>query len=303
MLSIIDVPVDAADAPEQLGSKYKFWYRDQVFGRCLFKEGRTNTGENWAEVVSSHLATLLGIPRARYELARYQGQQGVISPIFVPNGSRLVHGNELLATTIREYDPGVGYGQSLHTVRHVVSIMRNPDHRAPLGWTKSALVNSALDVFVGYVLLDAWIGNTDRHHENWGFINEPGGDITLAPSFDHASSLGRELTDDRRMAMLRSDSERLSLVAYAQRGRSAFYSRSSDTRPLSVLGAFLAFAGSRPAAAEAWLERLRGIDTGSVESIFSSVPSLFMSPIAGEFSVELLRTNREAILSSATVQP
>jgi serine/threonine protein kinase HipA of HipAB toxin-antitoxin module len=50
-------------------------------------------------------------------------------------------------------------------------------------------VDGADDVFLGYLMLDAWIANLDRHHENWGLVLTK--DITghLAPSYDHASSL------------------------------------------------------------------------------------------------------------------
>ncbi|EGJ29874.1 MULTISPECIES: hypothetical protein [Moorena] len=39
-----------------------------------------------------------------------------------------------------------------------------PKWKVPDGFT------DARDLFVGYLLLDAWIGNGDRHHENWGFV-------------------------------------------------------------------------------------------------------------------------------------
>ena len=42
--------------------------------------------------------------------------------------------------------------------------------------------------FVGYVLLDAWIANQDRHHENWGALRH-GDELRLAPTFDHGASL------------------------------------------------------------------------------------------------------------------
>jgi hypothetical protein len=46
-------------------------------------------------------------------------------------------------------------------------------------------------------MLDAWIGNGDRHHLNWGLVRNkltPNiiETIHLAPTYDHASSLGRE---------------------------------------------------------------------------------------------------------------
>lgn len=49
-------------------------------------------------------------------------------------------------------------------------------------------LSSALDVFAGYVLLDAWIANQDRHHENWGALRM-GTALYLAPSFDHGAAL------------------------------------------------------------------------------------------------------------------
>ncbi len=68
-----------------------------------------------------------------------------------------------------------------------------------------------------YLVLDALIGNTDRHHENWGFLGQvlvnidevseaarlvKQGGYDIAPSFDHASSLGRELPDEKRIDIL-----------------------------------------------------------------------------------------------------
>jgi len=46
---IIEVPEGASSQLEQLGTKSKFWYRDQDNKRILFKRGRPGTGENWAE--------------------------------------------------------------------------------------------------------------------------------------------------------------------------------------------------------------------------------------------------------------
>lgn len=53
----------------------------------------------------------------------------------------------------------------------------------------------AFSQLAGYVTLDALILNTDRHHENWALIRARSSDGRLihrvAPTFDHASSLGR----------------------------------------------------------------------------------------------------------------
>jgi hypothetical protein len=45
-------------------------------------------------------------------------------------------------------------------------------------------------VFAGYLALDAWIVNTDRHAYNWALVQAPSGVMRLAHSFDHGSALG-----------------------------------------------------------------------------------------------------------------
>src|SRR5438132_7572406 len=44
------------------------------------------------------------------------------------------------------------------------------------------------------LLFDAWIGNSDRHQENWGVV-EFGNSGRLAPIYDTAACLGVELPD------------------------------------------------------------------------------------------------------------
>ncbi|MEH1947324.1 MAG: hypothetical protein V7K77_10255 [Nostoc sp.] len=68
LFPIIDVPLDAPEADEDLGTKVKFWFRHQYLGRCLFKKARPNTGEDWAEKIAAELCELLGLPHANYEL-------------------------------------------------------------------------------------------------------------------------------------------------------------------------------------------------------------------------------------------
>ncbi len=74
---IVEVTQGVSTQLEQLGSKYKFWYRSGG-RRTLFKEGRPNTGENWAEKASCEIARILGLPHADYEPARCGDRHGVI---------------------------------------------------------------------------------------------------------------------------------------------------------------------------------------------------------------------------------
>lgn len=126
MFQIFDVPSGAAEITEQLGTKYKVWFTHPHYGRTLFKEGRPNTGENWAERLACELALMLGLPHAVYELATYEGKSGVISPSFVERGGRLILGNELLAKApgadVR--DDVKNYHAQHHRLPLVLSLMR-----------------------------------------------------------------------------------------------------------------------------------------------------------------------------------
>jgi len=66
---------------------------------------------------------------------------------------------------------------------------------------KSSIINGFWDMFV----IDALIGNSDRHFGNWGIL-EYGGEVRLAPVYDCGSSLGALLDDDDMDLYMRTDS-------------------------------------------------------------------------------------------------
>lgn len=76
--NVVDIPPDAREDTEQLGSKPKFWVT-LAGQRWLFKEARPNTGEDWAEKAAAELARELQTTAARVEMAPYCGRPGCIS--------------------------------------------------------------------------------------------------------------------------------------------------------------------------------------------------------------------------------
>jgi hypothetical protein len=221
---IIDISDATVVSDEQLGSKSKFWISlDNE--RWLFKEARVNTGEDWAEKVASEIAPLIEVQAARVELAEYAGRRGCLSLSFVSADENLVHGNEILAGQIVGYDRQKRLRQSDHTFENIVAAVRKLVNNEP--WYPEVLRELA-----DYLIFDALICNTDRHHENWGFLvrfEETSPDkwmvhLRLAPSFDHASSLGRELRDTRRGELLASNR----MEQYVRGGRGGIYWRKTD---------------------------------------------------------------------------
>jgi len=195
-------------------------------------------------------------------------------------------------------------GVSLHTVDAVLDILsasiisRSGEHDSPA-------IKTAGDELAGYLMLDALIGNTDRHHENWAIIadqtlsQEEGRKIVLAPSFDHASSLGRELTDeDVRMRVSRQGLSS-AVQKYLSKCRSAFYENKEDKKTLSPINAFRLAAARQPKAGNSWLKSLADLSDATLRNIVQLVPDERMSLIMKDFAIEILRQNKETLLESS----
>ena len=296
MFKIITIPDDTEfDDVEQLGSRSKYWYTYDG-KRHLFKMGRADTGENWSEKVASELCELLGIPHAGYELAVWRGMKGVLSPNFVPNGGRLVHGNELLAKVSPGYEASRKFRQRQHTLGSVLAIIKNIMD-PPIGWVNDECIETAVEVFLGYLMLDTLIANQDRHHENWGLVldmEKPR--VHLAPTFDHASSFGSHETDENREKRLRTKDEGQGMHRYVERARSAFYLSPADTKPMLTIEVLQKAAKKWPHAAKSWLGRLEALSPQVTQEIFDLIPKSEISPVSLEFAQMMLILNRQRLL-------
>jgi len=157
----------------------------------------------------------------------------------------------------------------------------------------------ALDVFAGYLLLDAWVANQDRHHQNWGAIRD-GEKLLLAPTYDHGSSLARNLTDEERRDRLRTKDKGRAVAHFAARARSGFYRGPEAKKTLYALEVFEEFAEHAPKGAAIWKESLSRVIPEAVETILNRIPPQRMTPITREFTFELLMINQQRLLHRST---
>jgi len=291
---IIEIPYDAPELPEQQGTKTKYWlHKDEKY--YLFKIGRVNTGENWAEKVACELCALLGLPHAHYELAIWKDKKGVLSETVVPLNGGLIMGNELLAGIHNTYPEQQRYKVQDHTLNRIYALLSNTDILLPMNWqSPSKDIENAVDVFLGYLLLDAWIANQDRHHENWGIIycNKS----YLAPTYDHAASMGQNEKDGKREELLTTTDRGRSISHYILKARSAIYLNKSEKKPLFTLDVFQQLAEKRPNSAKFWLQQLNDISLDQCKDIFNRIPTSEISTIAIKFAMKLLELNKERLL-------
>ena len=299
----IDVTDWPLDRSEHLGTKPKRWLRDPESGeRWLMKDATHNTradetsyrkGDDWAERIATGIADHLGLPAARTELAfrtpAESGSLGVISKSFLrrseedekdeDDDEELVLGNQLLAPG------GIGTHREGYTVQAVRLALQDVD--PPLDVDSDL---SAWDVFAGYLLLDALIGNRDRHEENWAVIRRDDS-RRLAPTFDHASSLGFQLDDRERERRLTTADSGYTPEVWAGRAKSKFY-----LEPRLVDVAIEACRMLDSGVRDRLLERCEDTDR-LIEPVWL-VPERRMTQPAREFAERVLRCNHRRVMTA-----
>lgn len=189
---------------ETAGQEEKLWLAEPGTGVLwLYKPPTVKNGfrqgEDWAEKVSQELAALVGVPCAEVRLASRYDKPGSISRNLVPTGWEMQAGGLLLAETDESYQHGTCRvkGRPGHSIARIFEVLQGvgppPNAELPGGF-------GAFDVFTGYLMLDAWVANRDRHDENWSVLlplptmDQP---RRLCASYDQAGSLGYNMSAAR----------------------------------------------------------------------------------------------------------
>ena len=291
------VPVAHRGRPqrEPLGSKEKFWVPGPGGHKWLFKLPKKSTGGHWAEKIAYEVARRSGIHAAKVELAECEVEgrveKGSISRSFTME-YELYHGNQILAGMDPDYASDKKYKQNQHTVERIMDSMKIfPDVQ---------FANAARNRLAGYLVLDALIGNVDRHHENWGILRKMvNGEWKgrLAPTFDHASALGRELRDSGSKKSRERFLNELGVGHYAERAPGAVFITESGSRgpsPLELIGWCMA-SSTYQAFFRGACRRVAGLSASVISRAVTRVPSGWMTQTSKEFAIGLLRYNHGRI--------
>lgn len=184
-----------------------------------------------------------------------------------------------------------------HTLKHIKDSLRDVHIRKSWGFLASF---TAFDVFCGYLLLDTLISNQDRHHENWAVLYDiMGGRYFLCETYDHAASLGRELTPERRATLLSSPDVNQRLPAFVAKARSEIFENETDTKPMLTLDAFKLACDLQPTHIKRfWLERLRSLSNASMLELLASIPEQVIVDATKHFVFEMLLQNKQRILEN-----
>ena len=119
--------------------------------------------------------------------------------------------------------------------------------------------------------------------------------VEVMPSFDHASSLGRELTDDKRRRILDSDGVR----RYLENGRGGIYVNTRQRRAPSPLCLARLLRRWQPELTERTLARIDDLSEPETRRAIGRIPPEFMSDAARELAVQIITTSRQELLRGA----
>lgn len=148
------------------------------FPKIKDKEKNIITGEYWAEKLASEIGNLLGIKCANVDIGIYKGRFGSMSYNIIDDDEELIEG----VTFIQNKYP-------LYNKKKLI------DEYSQEKYSFQMIKNSVYDIddILSMILFDSLIGNSDRHHSNWGYIrkssNNEEGMISFCPLYDNGSSL------------------------------------------------------------------------------------------------------------------
>ena len=153
-----------------------------------------------SEYLGSHIFALLGFDAQETYLGTYNNQNVVIMKDFLSAGAQFVPFNE-----VRESSLDVDKEKVQYTYTDIMKMLRANK--------KLTDVDKTIDVFWDMYIVDALIGNFDRHGMNWGFIKKDNR-YSLAPIFDNGSALFPQMNDEEEMLRIINDQTEIDKRVY-----------------------------------------------------------------------------------------
>ena len=153
-----------------------------------------------SEYLGSHIFQNIGIPVQETFLGTYDGKNVVVMKNFLESEDTLVAFNGVGESSL-ERDKEL-YQYTYEDI--TAMLMEN---------MKSTNVTETIERFWDMFIVDALIGNFDRHGGNWGFIKR-NNQYRIAPVYDNGSSLYPKLNTDEKIAEVLASQEEIDKRIY-----------------------------------------------------------------------------------------
>lgn len=147
-----------------------------------------------SEFIGSHIFEICGIEAHKTYLGYRAGEEVVACKDFNVPGKQFVPFNDIGESTLDQDKETYQYDYE-----DIMQMLRDN--------SKLTNVQETISMFWRIYIMDALLGNFDRHGANWGFIKESNR-YSLAPVFDNGSCLFPNLVDEAEMkAIIESEEE------------------------------------------------------------------------------------------------
>lgn len=153
-----------------------------------------------SEYLGSHIYQMLGVDCQETLLGTYKGENVVACKDFMEDGTMFVPFNDVGESTIEEDKEKYQY--SYEDIIQLLNINK-----------KLTNVEEVTSSFFEIYIIDALLGNFDRHGSNWGFLKR-NNKYYMAPVFDNGSCLFPNMIDEDEMKKIILDEEQINVRVY-----------------------------------------------------------------------------------------
>ena len=153
-----------------------------------------------SEYLGSHIFQSIGIPVQETFLGTYDGKNVVVMKNFLEPEDALVAFNGVGESSLERDKELYQY-----TYEDITAMLTEN--------MKSTNVSETIERFWDMFIVDALIGNFDRHGGNWGFIKRDN-KYRIAPVYDNGSSLYPKLNTDEKIAEVLASQEEIDKRIY-----------------------------------------------------------------------------------------
>ena len=153
-----------------------------------------------SEYLGSHIFQSIGIPVQETFLGTYDGKNVVVMKNFLEPEDTLVAFNGVGESSLERDKELYQY-----TYEDITAMLTEN--------MKSTNVSETIERFWDMFIVDALIGNFDRHGGNWGFIKRDN-KYRIAPVYDNGSSLYPKLNTDEKIAEVLASQEEIDKRIY-----------------------------------------------------------------------------------------
>jgi len=266
--------------------------------RYLFKQGRDwAPWQFWSEIVASIIGEEIdvNVPAAYAAVNSDTMQEGVLIEWFYGYPGcppvRYTSAEQWFTRINPDFDTKKGIAHNLGDAATICRSFAQQGFFVDQEWR--------VELFK-HLVLDALVGNVDRHQNNWGFLwskEEDRNVVRFAPAFDNGTSLGYEILD-RKLGNFNDETH---IQSYVAKGTHHMrFLRGSENKPkhIELLSHYLErYKGLE--ALESVIEKVIGLDLESLAYDLHVLTEYQMpTPLSEErvsFMLRLLKVRKERI--------